>query len=68
MADPLGGSHYIEALTAQMERSAEEIIQEVEDIGGMTEAIIAGVCEVVWVCGGGVVVVACACGGGGGGV
>lgn len=42
MADPLGGSFYIEALTSQMERAAEEILKEVEDLGGMTEAIIAG--------------------------
>ena len=43
VADPLGGSYYIEALTDQMVKSAEAIIQEIEDIGGMTEAIIAGI-------------------------
>lgn len=42
VADPLGGSSYIESLTAEMERRAEEIIREVENLGGMTEAIIAG--------------------------
>ena len=42
VADPLGGSYYIEQLTAQMEAEAEKVIQEVEDMGGMTEAIVAG--------------------------
>lgn len=42
VADPLGGSFYVEALTTQMEQAAEAIIQEVEQMGGMTEAIISG--------------------------
>jgi methylmalonyl-CoA mutase len=42
VADPLGGSFYIEALTAAMEEQAERVIQEVEHLGGMTEAIISG--------------------------
>jgi methylmalonyl-CoA mutase len=42
VADPLGGSYYIESLTARMEADAEKIIQEIEDLGGMTEAIVAG--------------------------
>lgn len=42
VADPLGGSHYIEALTDEMERRAAALIEEVEGMGGMTEAIVAG--------------------------
>ncbi|KAL4447610.1 hypothetical protein ABPG75_004829 [Micractinium tetrahymenae] len=42
VADPLGGSFYVEALTAQMEEAAERVIREVEQLGGMTEAIISG--------------------------
>ena len=42
VADPLGGSFYIEALTSAMEEQAERVIQEVEHLGGMTEAIISG--------------------------
>ncbi|KAL4856851.1 Methylmalonyl-CoA mutase [Chlorella vulgaris] len=42
VADPLGGSFYVEALTTQMEQAAEAIIQEVEQMGGMTEAISSG--------------------------
>lgn len=42
VADPWGGSHFMERLTADMEAAAEAIITEVESLGGMTEAIIAG--------------------------
>ncbi|PSC74957.1 methylmalonyl-mutase [Micractinium conductrix] len=42
VADPLGGSFYVEALTSQMEEAAERVIREVEHLGGMTEAIIGG--------------------------
>lgn len=42
VADPLGGSYYIEALTDRMEKEAFEMIQEVESMGGMTEAIASG--------------------------
>lgn len=37
--DPLGGSYYVEALTNQMEEEAFEIIQKIDDMGGMLEAI-----------------------------
>lgn len=43
VADPLGGSYYVEALTNKMEKEALRIIEEIEDMGGMTEAIVAGV-------------------------
>lgn len=41
--DPWGGSHYIEYLTDQLARKAWELIQEVEDLGGMAKAIEAGI-------------------------
>ena len=40
--DPLGGSYYVESLTASMAREAEKLIDEVEALGGMTRAIEAG--------------------------
>jgi methylmalonyl-CoA mutase len=41
-ADPLAGSHYVEALTDELAQKAWAIIQEVEGMGGMTKAIEAG--------------------------
>lgn len=40
--DPLGGSYYIEALTAELAAKARELIDEVEAMGGMTTAVEAG--------------------------
>ena len=37
--DPLGGSYFVEALTNQMEEEAVEIIQRIDDMGGMLAAI-----------------------------
>jgi methylmalonyl-CoA mutase N-terminal domain/subunit len=37
--DPLGGSYMVEALTNQMEEEASEIIQKIDDMGGMLAAI-----------------------------
>ena len=42
VVDPLGGSYYVEALTKDLEDKAWALIQEVEDMGGMTAAVIAG--------------------------
>ncbi|WP_417309253.1 methylmalonyl-CoA mutase [Devosia sp.] len=42
VVDPLGGSYYIEALTADLVARAEEMIAEVEAAGGMTAAVAAG--------------------------
>lgn len=42
VADPLGGSFYVESLTAAMEEHAAGVVEEVERLGGMTEAIISG--------------------------
>ena len=40
--DPMGGSYYIESLTASMVAEAKKLIAEVEEIGGMTKAVAAG--------------------------
>ena len=40
--DPLGGSYYVENLTQSMVNEARKIIEEVEEMGGMAKAIIAG--------------------------
>ena len=42
VVDPLGGSYYIESLTASLVSEAEKLIDEVEALGGMTKAIEAG--------------------------
>jgi methylmalonyl-CoA mutase len=42
VVDPLGGSYYIESLTAELVRRAELVIEEVEAMGGMTRAIPSG--------------------------
>jgi len=42
VADPLGGSYYIEALTDGIIKEARKIIQEVDEMGGMAKAIETG--------------------------
>jgi len=42
VVDPLGGSYYIEALTKDLADRAWELIDEVEQLGGMTKAVEAG--------------------------
>jgi methylmalonyl-CoA mutase len=42
VADPLGGSWYVEALTRELEEKAWELIEEVEQHGGMTKAVAEG--------------------------
>ncbi|MEO7223553.1 MAG: methylmalonyl-CoA mutase, partial [Devosia sp.] len=42
VVDPLGGSYYIEALTADLVREAEALMADVEAQGGMTAAVQAG--------------------------
>ena len=37
--DPLGGSYYVERLTDELEREAREIMADIEDRGGMLDAI-----------------------------
>ena len=41
--DPWAGSYYVESLTDQLARNALELIEEVEELGGMAKAIEAGV-------------------------
>ncbi len=41
--DPWAGSHKLEKLTVQIAENAWELIQEVEELGGMTKAIEAGI-------------------------
>lgn len=43
IVDPLGGSYYVETLTAKLVESAWDLIEEVEKLGGMTKAIESGV-------------------------
>jgi methylmalonyl-CoA mutase N-terminal domain/subunit len=47
VADPLGGSWYVEALTDEMERQAEEIFAHLDDLGSgsILEGVIRGVEE-----------------------
>ncbi|MEM8697192.1 MAG: methylmalonyl-CoA mutase [Pseudomonadota bacterium] len=42
VADPLGGSYYVEQLTQQLADKAWALIEEVEAAGGMTKAVAAG--------------------------
>ncbi len=42
VVDPLGGSHYVEALTAELVTRAWEIIARVDAEGGMAKAVAAG--------------------------
>lgn len=43
VVDPMGGSYYLEALTAQLAQQAWQLIAEVEALGGMTKAIETGI-------------------------
>ena len=42
VADPLGGSYYVEALTDGLEREAEGLFAEIEAQGGVVQAIESG--------------------------
>jgi methylmalonyl-CoA mutase len=42
VVDPLGGSYYVESLTASLVAEAEKLIAEVEGLGGMTKAVETG--------------------------
>jgi methylmalonyl-CoA mutase len=42
VVDPLGGSYYVEALTAELVEQAWKIIEEVDALGGMTKAVASG--------------------------
>jgi len=43
VVDPLGGSYYVEALTHALAVNAKAIIDGVEEMGGMTKAVEAGI-------------------------
>ncbi len=40
--DPLGGSYFVEALTDEIERQAEDYFKRIEELGGVIPAIEAG--------------------------
>ncbi|MEM8791886.1 MAG: methylmalonyl-CoA mutase [Pseudomonadota bacterium] len=42
VVDPLAGSYYVEALTDQLAEEAWKLIEEVDDLGGMTKAVASG--------------------------
>jgi methylmalonyl-CoA mutase len=42
VVDPLAGSYYVESLTAQLADEAWKLIEEVEEMGGMTKAVATG--------------------------
>ncbi|HWE67953.1 MAG TPA: methylmalonyl-CoA mutase family protein [Acidimicrobiales bacterium] len=51
VTDPLGGSHYVEWMTDEMERRAEEIFTYLDDLGGgaMLEGVYAAI-DSGWFC------------------
>ena len=42
VVDPLGGSYYVESLTNSLIEEAQKILDEIEELGGMTKAIETG--------------------------
>ncbi len=42
VVDPLGGSYYVESLTNSLIEEATKILDEIEELGGMTKAIESG--------------------------
>ena len=42
VVDPLAGSYYVEALTSELAEKAWALIEEVEEMGGMTKAVATG--------------------------
>ena len=43
VVDPMGGSYYVESLTAELAEKAWKLMEEVEQLGGMTKAIESGI-------------------------
>ena len=43
VVDPMGGSYYLEYLTDELTNNAWKLIEEVEELGGMTKAIESGI-------------------------
>ena len=48
VADPLGGSYYVESLTDELAAKAWSLIEEVESIGGMSPRPLRAVNNNVW--------------------
>ena len=42
VADPLGGSYYVESLTDRMQAEAERLIRAIDDMGGIVRAVELG--------------------------
>ena len=42
VVDPLAGSYYVEKLTSDLAEAAWKLIEEVDDMGGMTKAVASG--------------------------
>ena len=42
VVDPLAGSYYVEKLTSDLAEAAWKLIEEVDDMGGMTQAVASG--------------------------
>ena len=42
VVDPLAGSYYVESLTSELKDKAWALIQEIEEMGGMTKAVASG--------------------------
>ncbi len=42
VVDPLAGSYYVESLTSELAEKAWALIEEVEEMGGMTKAVASG--------------------------
>ena len=43
VVDPLAGSYYVESLTSELAEAAWNIIQEIDEMGGMTKAVASGI-------------------------
>jgi methylmalonyl-CoA mutase len=43
VVDPLAGSYYVESLTCELAKEARKLIDEVEEMGGMTRAVETGI-------------------------
>lgn len=43
--DPLGGSYYVEALTDEMEKKIEALIRNIDEAGGMYQAVEKGIVQ-----------------------
>jgi methylmalonyl-CoA mutase len=42
VVDPLAGSYYVESLTAELAEKAWALMEEIEEMGGMTKAVASG--------------------------